>query len=220
MTQRDSNPWPLRCRCSALTNWATKSHSWKQVNLLGSCFPVKGMSYERDIVIWSAVFEITAISNTVLHLTFLSKDTWFFASFEAYNMAGFVGRRNKMAAMHFKQVQRFILEKKKYFGVRSTQLNQLWSKENINNYITMWWSCAQDILDLSLLAASSKMETALMGGKTWQPSHEPPCLQEDRHLSNWYTVQSRGWGRGARKITKCSTNISKGNHTVSSSIWN
>ena len=40
-----------------LTNWATKSHSWKQVNLLGSCFPLKGMSYERN-VIWSAVFEI------------------------------------------------------------------------------------------------------------------------------------------------------------------
>ena len=47
MTQRDSNPCPLRCRCSALTNWAMKSHSGEQVNLLGSCFPVKGMSYER-----------------------------------------------------------------------------------------------------------------------------------------------------------------------------
>ena len=41
------NPWPLRCRCSALTNWAMKSHSGEQVNLLGSWFPVKGMSYER-----------------------------------------------------------------------------------------------------------------------------------------------------------------------------
>ena len=34
-----------------------KSHSGEQVNLLGSCFPVKGMSYERN-VICSAVFEI------------------------------------------------------------------------------------------------------------------------------------------------------------------
>ena len=33
-----------------------KSHSGEQVNLLGSCFPVKGMSYERN-VICSAVFE-------------------------------------------------------------------------------------------------------------------------------------------------------------------
>ena len=39
------------------TNWATKSHRWEQINLLGSCFPVKGMSYERN-VIWSAMFEI------------------------------------------------------------------------------------------------------------------------------------------------------------------
>ena len=59
------NPWPLRCRCSALTNWATKSHSWEQVKLLGSCFPVKGMSYERNViwrsyernVIWSVVWK-------------------------------------------------------------------------------------------------------------------------------------------------------------------
>ena len=29
----------------------------EEVNLLGSCFPVKGMSYERN-VICSAVFEI------------------------------------------------------------------------------------------------------------------------------------------------------------------
>ena len=28
-------------------NWATKSHSWEQVNLLGSCFPVKGMPILR-----------------------------------------------------------------------------------------------------------------------------------------------------------------------------
>ena len=27
-----------------------KSHSGEQVNLLGSCFPVKGMSYERNVI--------------------------------------------------------------------------------------------------------------------------------------------------------------------------
>ena len=31
--QWDSNPWPLRCHCSALTNWAY-ALSWKQVNLI------------------------------------------------------------------------------------------------------------------------------------------------------------------------------------------
>ena len=66
VTHRDSYPWPLRCRCSAVTNWATKSHSWEQVNLLGSCFPVKGMSYERN-VIWSAVFEIKIIHKKCKH---------------------------------------------------------------------------------------------------------------------------------------------------------
>ena len=34
-----------RCRCSALTNWATKSHSWEQVNLLGSCWAQHRTSY-------------------------------------------------------------------------------------------------------------------------------------------------------------------------------
>ena len=58
-------------RCSALTNWATKSHSWEQVNLLVWCFPVKGISYERN-VIWSAVFE-----NTALQITFLSYEILF-----------------------------------------------------------------------------------------------------------------------------------------------
>ena len=84
MTQRDSNPWPLRRRCSALTNWAMKSHSGEQVNLLGSCFPVKGMSYERmlyavrcissfDFFICSAVSYLHLISYTALHITFFHK---------------------------------------------------------------------------------------------------------------------------------------------------
>ena len=86
VTQRDSNPWPLRCRCSALTNWAKKSHSWEQVNLLGSCFPLKGMSYERNVIFQFFRFMrqllkivqqvrgsyLHLISNTALHITFLS----------------------------------------------------------------------------------------------------------------------------------------------------
>ena len=39
-----------------------KAHSGEQVNLLGSCFPVKGMSYERN-VICSAVFEISWLEH-------------------------------------------------------------------------------------------------------------------------------------------------------------
>ena len=58
MTQRDSNPWPLRCRCSALTNWAMKSHSWEQVNLLGSCFPWKECSIKE------VLYEVRCLKST------------------------------------------------------------------------------------------------------------------------------------------------------------
>ena len=47
--QRDSNPRPLRCRCSALTNWTLKPLRCEQVNLLGSCLPVKGMMSEWNV---------------------------------------------------------------------------------------------------------------------------------------------------------------------------
>ena len=69
----------------------------------------------------------------------------------------------------------------------------------INNFVALWRLGAWDILELPLLAASSKMETAPMGGKTWQPSHEPPRPREDRHPSHWYTVESRGWGGREQK---------------------
>ena len=36
----------------------------------------------------------------------------------------------------------------------------------VNNFIALWRLGARDILDLPLLAASSKMETAMMAGKT------------------------------------------------------
>ena len=42
---------PVQC-----SNRATKSHSWEQVNLLGSCFPVKGMSFESRWVTW--IFQV------------------------------------------------------------------------------------------------------------------------------------------------------------------
>ena len=47
MTQRDSNPWPLRCRCSALTNWATKF--MKQLLKLSS-------KCEDHVFIWLIVY--------------------------------------------------------------------------------------------------------------------------------------------------------------------
>ena len=49
--QWDSNPWPLRCRCSALTSWVMKSLSWELVNLLGWCVPVKGMNEWKTLFV-------------------------------------------------------------------------------------------------------------------------------------------------------------------------
>ena len=42
----------------------------------------------------------------------------------------------------------------------------------INNCIAKWRLGVWDIQELPLLAASSKMQTAPMAGKSWQPSHE------------------------------------------------
>ena len=53
MSQQESNPRPLRCRCSVLSNWAIKKQL-KQSNLLGSCVPVKGMMNERIDYLWRA----------------------------------------------------------------------------------------------------------------------------------------------------------------------
>ena len=83
MTQRDSNPWPLRCRCSALTNWAMKSHSGEQVNLLGSCFPVESpefFRFMRQLLKLSSKCEdhiFTWFQTPALHITFLSYDNPF-----------------------------------------------------------------------------------------------------------------------------------------------
>ena len=49
--QRDSNPWPLRCQCSALTDWAMKLLSWELLNLLGWCVPVKGMNEWKQLYV-------------------------------------------------------------------------------------------------------------------------------------------------------------------------
>ena len=66
VSSMDSNPWPLWCRCSALTNWAMKPLRCEKVNLLASYVPVKwGMMSERNVcevwlidVLYEAIAEI------------------------------------------------------------------------------------------------------------------------------------------------------------------
>ena len=69
---RDSNPWPLQCQCSALTNWAMKPLRCGQVNLLGSCVPKK-----RTILCAIEIFRVHFWDNrwdclATLHKTFQS----------------------------------------------------------------------------------------------------------------------------------------------------
>ena len=55
------------------------------------------------------------------------------------------------------------------------------------------------ILELPLLETSSKMETALIAGKTWQPSHEPPRPQEDTRTCHIDTQWKAEGGNGSKQ---------------------
>ena len=49
-------------------------------------------------------------------------------------------------------------------------------------------------------------ETAPIAGKSWQPSHEPPCIREKGHPSHWYDIYSgkKGKDRGRTTWKLCS----------------
>ena len=53
-----------------------------------------------------------------------TKDAWFFASFEAYKLAGFVRRRKKKGPQCLLNQCKDSFSRKKYFGVRSTSTLQ------------------------------------------------------------------------------------------------
>ena len=60
-----------------------------------------------------------------------------------------------------------------------------------------WRLGAWDTQELPLLAASSKMTTAPLAGKSWQPSHEPPHSKRNRHPSHcWNSGKGEGKGVG------------------------
>ena len=48
--QRDSNPWPLRCRCSALPTELWSHNCWEQVNFSGSIMPLRVIQHYSDWV--------------------------------------------------------------------------------------------------------------------------------------------------------------------------
>ena len=48
--QRDSNPWPLRYRCSALPTELWSHNCWEQVNFSGSIMPLRVIQHYTDWV--------------------------------------------------------------------------------------------------------------------------------------------------------------------------
>ena len=82
----------------------------------------------------------------------------------------------------------------------------------LNNFVALWRLGAQDILELPLLAASSKMETAPMAGKTWKPSHEPPCPQEKQAPVTLIHSGKQRVGSEGTKTTKRSTHNAPTSH--------
>ena len=48
--QRDSNPWPLRYRCSALPTELWGHNCWEQVNFSGSIMPLRVIQHYSDWV--------------------------------------------------------------------------------------------------------------------------------------------------------------------------
>ena len=58
--QRDSNPWPLRYRCSALPTELWSHNCWEQVNFSGSIMPLRVIQHYSD---W---FCTAVMSNDVM----------------------------------------------------------------------------------------------------------------------------------------------------------
>ena len=84
----------------------------------------------------------------------------------------------------------------------------------VNNFVALWRLGARDILELPLLAASSKMETAPMAGKTWQPSHEPPRPREKQAPVTLLHSGKQRVGKEGTKTAKRSThNAPTSRHT-------
>ena len=54
----------------------------------------------------------------------------------------------------------------------------------INNIVALWRLGARNILELPLLAASSKMETAPMAGKPDNPAMSPHAPEKNGHPSH------------------------------------
>ena len=67
--QRDSNPWPLRYRCSALPTELWSHNCWEQVNFSGSIMPLRVIQHYSDWVCNFLNFPTSHRATTVRTLT-------------------------------------------------------------------------------------------------------------------------------------------------------
>ena len=94
-------------------------------------------------------------------------------------------------------------------SIYKTHVLKSLSTQRVNNCVIKWRLGAWDILELSLLAASSKMETALIAGKTWRPSHEPSLTTLRRYAAVTLINCGKLKGEGT---AKCSTQNAPSHH--------
>jgi len=74
------------------------------------------------------------------------------------------------------------------------------------NYLAEWKLGVKDIQELLLLGASSWMETALMAGKSCQPSHEPGEEKKQAAFTLMQQWKERE-GKGGASLLYCPTKV-------------
>ena len=75
--QRDSNPWPLRYRCSALPTELWSHNCWEQVNFSGSIMPLRVIQHYSDWVCTAVMskWRYERSSRLIRHLLIIAVQT-------------------------------------------------------------------------------------------------------------------------------------------------
>ena len=76
--QRDSNPWPLRYRCSALPTELWSHNCWEQVNFSGSIMPLRVIQHYSDWVCTAVMskWRYERSSRLIRNLSNCEREAW------------------------------------------------------------------------------------------------------------------------------------------------
>ena len=76
--QRDSNPWPLRYRCSALPTELWSHDCWEQVNFSGSIMPLRVIQHYSDWVCTAVMskWRYEGSSRLIRNLSNCEREAW------------------------------------------------------------------------------------------------------------------------------------------------